>query len=46
VIAASALEAGRKTLWSEDIQHGMKLNEDLRIACSPSAPVGRTERFA
>jgi predicted nucleic acid-binding protein len=29
---ASALEAGCKTLWSEDLQHGMKLDGGLRIA--------------
>jgi predicted nucleic acid-binding protein len=32
LIAAAALEAGCKTLWSEDLQHGMKLDEGLRIA--------------
>ena len=32
MIAASALHAGCDTLWSEDMQHGMKLNEGLRIA--------------
>ena len=32
MIAASALDAGCDTLWSEDMQHGMKLDEDLRIA--------------
>ena len=32
MIAASALHAGCDTLWSEDMQHGMKLDEDLRIA--------------
>jgi predicted nucleic acid-binding protein len=32
MIAASALDAGCDTLWSEDMQHGMKLNEGLRIA--------------
>ena len=31
MIAASALHAGSKTLWSEDMQHGMKLKEGLRI---------------
>jgi predicted nucleic acid-binding protein len=31
MIAASALHAGCKTLWSEDMQHGMSL-EGLRIA--------------
>ncbi|MBA2402342.1 MAG: PIN domain-containing protein [Bradyrhizobium sp.] len=32
MIAASALNAGCDTLWSEDMQHGMTLNEGLRIA--------------
>jgi predicted nucleic acid-binding protein len=31
MIAASALQAGCDTLWSEDMQHGMALNEGLRI---------------
>ncbi len=31
MIAASALHAGSQTLWSEDMQHGMKLKEGLRI---------------
>ena len=31
MIAASALDAGCDTLWSEDMQHGMKLDEGLRI---------------
>ncbi len=31
MIAASALHAGSRTLWSEDMQHGMKLKEGLRI---------------
>jgi len=31
MIAASALHAGSPTLWSEDMQHGMKLKEGLRI---------------
>ena len=31
MIAASALLAGCETLWSEDMQHGMKLDEGLRI---------------
>ena len=31
MIAASALDAGCETLWSEDMQHGMKLDEGLRI---------------
>jgi predicted nucleic acid-binding protein len=31
-IVASALGAGCDTLWSEDMQHGMKLDEGLRIA--------------
>jgi predicted nucleic acid-binding protein len=32
MIAASALHAGCDTLWSEDMQHGMKLDAGLRIA--------------
>ena len=32
MIAASALDAGCDTLWSEDMQHGMKLDEGLRLA--------------
>jgi predicted nucleic acid-binding protein len=31
MIAASALHVGSRTLWSEDMQHGMKLKESLRI---------------
>jgi predicted nucleic acid-binding protein len=31
MIAASALDAGCDTLWSEDMQHGMELDEGLRI---------------
>lgn len=31
MIAASALHAGCDTLWSEDMQHDMTLNEGLRI---------------
>ena len=31
MIAASALQAGCETLWSEDMQHGMVLDEGLRI---------------
>jgi predicted nucleic acid-binding protein len=31
MIAASALHAGCNTLWSEDMQHGMALDEGLRI---------------
>jgi predicted nucleic acid-binding protein len=31
MIAASALHAGCDTLWSEDMQHGMVLDETLRI---------------
>jgi predicted nucleic acid-binding protein len=31
MIAAVALRAGCDTLWSEEIQHGMALNEGLRI---------------
>ena len=32
MIAAAALEAECNTLWSEDFQHGMVLDERLRIA--------------
>ena len=31
MIAASALHAGCDTLWSEDMEHGMTLEEGLRI---------------
>jgi predicted nucleic acid-binding protein len=31
MIAASALDAGCDTLWSEDIKHGMMLGDRLRI---------------
>jgi predicted nucleic acid-binding protein len=31
MIVASALHAGSDTLWSEDMQHGMVLDEGLRI---------------
>ena len=31
MIAAAALHAGCDTLWSEDMQHGMALDEGLRI---------------
>jgi predicted nucleic acid-binding protein len=31
MIAASALHAGCDTLWSEDMQHDMALDEGLRI---------------
>ena len=31
MIAASAIQAGCDTLWSEDMQHGMVLEEGLRI---------------
>ena len=31
MIAASALHSGCDTLWSEDMQHGMALEEGLRI---------------
>jgi predicted nucleic acid-binding protein len=31
MVAAAALHAGSPTLWSEDMQHGMKLKEGLRI---------------
>lgn len=32
MIAASALDAGCDTLWSDDMQHGMTLDGSLRIA--------------
>lgn len=32
MIAASALHAGCDTLWSEDMHHGMVLDQGLRIA--------------
>ena len=31
MIAASAVHAGCDTLWSEDMQHGLELDEGLRI---------------
>ena len=31
MIAASAVHAGCDTLWSEDMQHGLTLDESLRI---------------
>lgn len=31
MIAASALHAGCDTLWSEDLQHGMRIDKSLRI---------------
>ena len=31
MIAASALDAGCDTLWSEDMQHGMAVEEGMRI---------------
>jgi predicted nucleic acid-binding protein len=31
MIVASALNSGCDTMWSEDMQHGMKLDEGLRI---------------
>jgi predicted nucleic acid-binding protein len=31
MIAASALEAGCDTLWSEDMQHGMNLDKRLHV---------------
>jgi len=31
MIVASALQAGCNTLWSEDMQHGMRLDEGLAI---------------
>jgi predicted nucleic acid-binding protein len=32
MIAGAALDANCHTLWSEDMQHGLKLSPDLRIA--------------
>ena len=32
MIAASAIHAGCDTLWSEDMQHGMVLDDGLRVA--------------
>ena len=40
MIAASALDAGCHTLWSEDMQHGLVLDEGLRIA-NPFREPGR-----
>jgi predicted nucleic acid-binding protein len=31
MIAASAIRAGCNTLWSEDMQHGLTLDQSLRI---------------
>jgi len=31
MIAAAAIHAGCDTLWSENLQHGMALDEGLRI---------------
>jgi predicted nucleic acid-binding protein len=31
MIAASALHAGCDTLWSQDMRHGMALDEGLRL---------------
>jgi len=31
VVAAAAIHAGCDTLWSEDMQHGLKLDSGLRI---------------
>jgi predicted nucleic acid-binding protein len=31
MVAASAIHAGCDTLWSEDMQHGLKLDSGLRI---------------
>jgi predicted nucleic acid-binding protein len=38
MIVASALHAGCDTLWSEDMQHGMALDEGLRIVNPFHAP--------
>ncbi|HWZ40478.1 MAG TPA: PIN domain-containing protein [Bradyrhizobium sp.] len=40
MVAASALHIGSATLWSEDMQHGMKLKEGLRIL-NPFRTAGR-----
>jgi len=40
MIIASALHAGCDTLWSEDMQHGMTLDEGLRIV-SPFRDAGK-----
>jgi hypothetical protein len=40
MIAASALHADCDTLWSEDMQHGMTLENRLRIA-NPFRGAGR-----
>jgi predicted nucleic acid-binding protein len=39
MIAASALNAGCDTLWSEDMQHGMALHEGLRIVNPFRSPI-------
>ena len=39
MIAASALHAGCETLWSEDMQHGMALDEGLRIVNPFRVPI-------
>ena len=39
MIAASALGAGCDTLWSEDMQHGMALDEGLRIVNPFRVPI-------
>jgi predicted nucleic acid-binding protein len=41
MIAASAIHAGCDTLWTEDMQHGMRLAEGLRIANPFRAAAGR-----
>lgn len=40
MVAASALHAGSQILWSEDMQHGMKLKEGLRILNPFRDPTG------
>ena len=45
MIAASALDAGCDTLWSEDLQHGMVLSEGLRIV-NPFLEDGRPQPAA
>lgn len=44
MIVASALEAGCDRLWSEDMQHGLALDEGLRIV-NPFRPADRRFRI-
>jgi predicted nucleic acid-binding protein len=43
MIAASALHSGCDTLWTEDMQHGMVLEEGLRIV-NPFGGISETLR--